>query len=173
MLLQKSTEGRAGVVNTQDSTSNSERDIFCRLTRNRHVGRHGLFAAFEPAESIRRGDAIGSRSLQSQQHTHYVVGSVVETDIHHPTDNTLLWDTVRVLTRLVGRLGEAMGQAVPGFRNHTRAARRRMQQIQRMTAQQRQQQQTKKYRELIGITDEVVSGARVARRAAAQLQSQG
>jgi len=26
----------------------------------------------------------------------------VETDIHHPTDNTLLWDTVRVLTRLVG-----------------------------------------------------------------------
>jgi IS5 family transposase len=86
--------------------------------------------------------------------------TVVETDIHHPTDNTLLWDTVRVLTRLVGRLGEAMGQAVPGFRNHTRAARRRMQQIQRMTAQQRQQQQTKKYRELIGITEEVVSGAR-------------
>ena len=86
--------------------------------------------------------------------------TVVETDIHHPTDNTLLWDTVRLLTRLVGRLGEAMGQAVPGFRNHTRAARRRMQQIQRMTAQQRQQQQTKKYRELIGITDEVVSGAR-------------
>jgi len=65
-----------------------------------------------------------------------------------------------VLTRLVGRLGEAMGQAVPGFRNHTRAARRRMQQIQRMTTQQRQQQQTQKYRELIGITEEVVSGAR-------------
>jgi IS5 family transposase len=86
--------------------------------------------------------------------------TVVETDIHPPTDNTLLWDTVRVLTRLVGRLGEALGQAVPGFRNHTRAARRRMQQIQRMTTQQRQQQQTKKYRELIGITEEVVSGAR-------------
>ena len=86
--------------------------------------------------------------------------TVVETDIHHPTDNTLLWDTVRVLTRLVGRLGEAMGQAAPGFGNHTRAARRRMQQIQRMTTQQRQQQQTQKYRELIGITEEVVSGAR-------------
>ena len=25
--------------------------------------------------------------------------TVVETDIHHPTDNTLLWDVVRVLTR--------------------------------------------------------------------------
>ena len=29
--------------------------------------------------------------------------TVVETDIHHPTDNTLLWDVVRVLTRLLGR----------------------------------------------------------------------
>jgi len=85
---------------------------------------------------------------------------VVESNVHYPTDNTLLWDTVRVITRLVGRLGEAVGQAVKGFRNHTRAARRRMQQIQRMTAQQRQEQQTRKYRQLIGITEEVVSGAR-------------
>ena len=89
-----------------------------------------------------------------------VDSTVVQTDIHHPTDSTLLWDTVRVLTRLVGQLGEARGQAVPGFRNHTRAARRRMQQIQRMTPKQRQEQQTKKYRELIGITEEVVRGAR-------------
>jgi transposase, IS5 family len=34
--------------------------------------------------------------------------TVVETDIHHPTDNTLLWDVVRVLTRLVGRLAKAL-----------------------------------------------------------------
>jgi len=34
--------------------------------------------------------------------------TVVETDIHHPTDNTLLWDVVRVLTRLLGRLAEAL-----------------------------------------------------------------
>jgi hypothetical protein len=31
------------------------------------------------------------------------VRPVVETDIHHSTDNTLLWDVVRVLTRLLGR----------------------------------------------------------------------
>lgn len=86
--------------------------------------------------------------------------TVVQTDIHHPTDNTLLWDTVRVVTRLVGQLGEAMGQAVKGFRNHTRVARRRMQQIQRMTPLQRQQQQTRKYSELIAITEEVVNDAR-------------
>jgi len=88
--------------------------------------------------------------------------TVVQTDIHHPTDSTLLWDTVRVLTRLVGNLSEAAGCAIQGFRNHTRAARRRMQQIQRMTPQQRQQQQTQKYRELIDLTQEVIDGARQA-----------
>ena len=34
--------------------------------------------------------------------------TVVETDIHHPTDNTLLWDVVRVVTRWVGRLARAI-----------------------------------------------------------------
>src|SRR2546429_7158516 len=36
--------------------------------------------------------------------------TVVQSDIHHPTDNTLLWDVVRVVTRLVGRLREAVPQ---------------------------------------------------------------
>ena len=34
--------------------------------------------------------------------------TVVQTDIHHPTDNTLLWDVVRVVTRLVSRLAKAL-----------------------------------------------------------------
>ena len=38
--------------------------------------------------------------------------TVVQTDIHHPTDNTLLWDVVRVITRLIGRLGNADELAV-------------------------------------------------------------
>ena len=37
--------------------------------------------------------------------------TVVETDIHHPTDNTLLWDVVRVVTRLVGRLAHGAEDA--------------------------------------------------------------
>src|SRR6059058_296984 len=86
--------------------------------------------------------------------------TVVQSDIHHPTDNTLLWDVVRVVTRLVGRLREAVPQRIQGFSNHTRVARRRMQEIQRMTAKERQERQTKKYRELIGVTEEVVNRAR-------------
>src|SRR6266699_6132906 len=59
--------------------------------------------------------------------------TVVQTDIHHPTDSTLLWDVVRVVTRLVGRLSAAVQQRIQRFRNRTRAARRRMQEVQRMT----------------------------------------
>src|SRR6516164_6410635 len=86
--------------------------------------------------------------------------TVVATDIHHPTDNTLLWDVVRVVTRLVGRLADTIERPIKGFRNRTRAARRRMLAIQRMTTRQRQTQQRGKYRELIGIAEEVVEQAR-------------
>ena len=90
--------------------------------------------------------------------------TVVQTDIHHPTDNTLLWDVVRVVTRLVGQLAEAIARPIKGFRNRTRAARRRMQALQRMTTTQRHERQTSKYRELIGIAEEVVERARAALR---------
>src|SRR5258706_12142295 len=86
--------------------------------------------------------------------------TVVETNIHYPTDGTLLWDSVRTITRLVEELHHKLPKGVQGFTNRTRSARRRMQQIQRMTAQQRQQQQEPKYRELLRITGQVVQSAR-------------
>ena len=87
--------------------------------------------------------------------------TVVQTDIHHPTDNTLLWDVVRVVTRLVGRLAKALERRrIKGFCDRTRSARRRMYEIQRMTTRQRHEQQTGTYRELIGIAEEVVESAR-------------
>src|SRR5260370_16209146 len=88
-----------------------------------------------------------------------VDSTVVQTDVHHPTDNTLLWDVVRVVTRLIGRLAKAVQQRVQGFHNRTRAARRRMQEIQRLTPKQRHERQTEKYRQLIGVTEEVVNSA--------------
>jgi transposase, IS5 family len=86
--------------------------------------------------------------------------TVVQTDIHHPTDNTLLWDVVRVITRLVRRLFKKLGRRVRRFSNHTRAARRRSRQIQRMPPTQRHTQQRKRYRELIALAEEVVQAAR-------------
>ena len=86
--------------------------------------------------------------------------TVVETDIHHPTDSTLLWDTVRVVTRLVGKLGDLLPHGVPGFTNRSRSARRRMQEIQRMTPRERHDRLVPKYRELIRTTEQVVENAR-------------
>ena len=87
--------------------------------------------------------------------------TVVQTDIHHPTDNTLLWDVVRVVTRLVRRLAKALElRQINGFRDRTRSARRRMYEIQRMTTRQRHEQQTRTYRVLIDIAEEVVGNAR-------------
>jgi IS5 family transposase len=86
--------------------------------------------------------------------------TVVETDIHHPTDGTLLWDSARVITRLVGKLDALLPEGVQGFTNRSRSARRRMQEIQRMTPKQRQKYLVPKYRKLLRITEQVVGNAR-------------
>ena len=87
--------------------------------------------------------------------------TVVQSEIHHPTDNTLLADAVRVITRLVQRLGEIVPRAVSLFPNRNRSAKRRSQEIQRLTSRERPTRQTRKYRELIEITQEVVQSAGV------------
>ena len=88
--------------------------------------------------------------------------TVVETDIHHPTDNTLLWDVVRVLTRLIGRLAKALElRRIAGFRDRSRAAHRRMYEIQRMTTRQRQgagSRHIATYRALIAIAESIERG---------------
>ena len=91
-----------------------------------------------------------------------VDSTVVETNIHWPTDATLLWDAVRVLTRLIGRLREIAGKDVPRFPNRRRSARRRMQKLQRMTAAQRESQQVSTYRQLLAIAEEVRGNARLS-----------
>jgi len=47
--------------------------------------------------------------------------TVVETDIHYPTDSSLLGDGVRVLTRVMKRVGEIAGQAGTQLRDRTRS----------------------------------------------------
>lgn len=62
--------------------------------------------------------------------------TVVETNIHHPTDSRLLGDGVRVLGRLLHRAKRGVGQAaeLPAdvFRSRTRSVRRLVQQIHRV-----------------------------------------
>jgi IS5 family transposase len=95
--------------------------------------------------------------------------TVVETDIRHPTDAGLLWDTVRVLTRLLKQLRALVPHQLPRYPKRTRAAKRRMYELQRMTASQREHQQVPKYRELIRIAEETLINARHALEATQQL----
>jgi IS5 family transposase len=92
--------------------------------------------------------------------------TVVETDVHHPTDSSLLWDGVRVVTRAVKRIRSLLPQLGVPFVSHNRQARRRMQEIERLTAKQRQTQQVPKYRQLIKITSQVLDSARKVAEAA-------
>lgn len=56
--------------------------------------------------------------------------TVVESNIHTPSDSSLLWDAVRVLTRLLNRAKEDFGLRQLRFKNHQRVAKRRMLAIQ-------------------------------------------
>jgi transposase, IS5 family len=60
-------------------------------------------------------------------------GTVVETHIHHPTDSTLLYDSVRVLSRTLGKaklvLQATSALARNVFRDRTRSAKRQMKRI--------------------------------------------
>ncbi len=92
--------------------------------------------------------------------------TVVETNIQFPTDSKLLWDCVRVLTRLIERVVKQLPGRSGRFHNRTRFARRRMQELQRMTPLQRRSAQVPTYRALIKVTALVVNNSRAALKAA-------
>ena len=52
--------------------------------------------------------------------------TVVETNVHYPTDSRLLQDGVRVLTRTIQRAGTAMGDPPARVRNRLRSVTRRV-----------------------------------------------
>jgi IS5 family transposase len=93
--------------------------------------------------------------------------TVVETDIRYPRDSGLLWDTVRVLSRLVEHIGEIAPAACATFSRPTRRAKRRMQETGRMRERaQRARTLARKYRDLITVTTEVIEKADAVARTA-------
>ena len=80
----------------------------------------------------------------------------VESNIHHPTDSSLLWDAVRVLTRLMERCRSA-GVKIPGFHNHRRVAKRRMMAI---VNARRKKQRKLAYADLLKTTAKVIGYAK-------------
>ena len=97
-------------------------------------------------------------------------GTVVESNIHHPTDSSLLVDGVRVLSRILGqareviesRAGETQRVAKEVFRNRLRSARKTARVISEATRRRTQkasQQCQQAYRKLVQIAQASVGQA--------------
>jgi IS5 family transposase len=91
--------------------------------------------------------------------------TVVETNVHYPTDSTLLADGVRVITRTVKKISERIEQKTPAIRDRSRSLARRVFQIglqSRQVTERAKKQIQKLYREATRITRAVVRDAEMA-----------
>src|SRR5215210_752793 len=94
-------------------------------------------------------------------------GTVVETNIHHPTDSTLLNDGVRVLSRTLTKprtlLGAATGGAQASLQETTQQARTKMKRIMEVARQKGEvaaEHLKTTYRDLVDLTTTVVERAK-------------
>ena len=89
--------------------------------------------------------------------------TVVETDIHYPTDSALLGDGVRVLTRTMRRIAQIAGAIGTRLRDRTRSVRHRVIEIARASrsrAPQGQERLKSGYAKLLQSTRRVVGQAK-------------
>ena len=93
--------------------------------------------------------------------------TVVESNIHDPKDSNLLWDSVRVLTRLLHRAKEDFGLHA-AFQDHSRRAKRRLLGI--MNSRSKKDRK-KKYADLIKVTNKSIGYAHRAIEAIDQVAS--
>lgn len=89
--------------------------------------------------------------------------TVVETNIHYPTDSTLLSDGVRVLTRVMKKVTEVAGQVGAQLRDRTRSVKHRILEIARASrdkSEKGKQKLTAAYGKLLETTSRVVGQAK-------------
>jgi transposase, IS5 family len=86
--------------------------------------------------------------------------TVVETNIHAPTDSSLLYDGVRVMTRLLGEAQEVSGFSA--WSDHTRRAKRRMLGVQNARTEAKRLQA---YRDLLKMARKTVGYGEAAQEA--------
>ena len=84
--------------------------------------------------------------------------TAVETNIHHPTDSSLLADSLRVMSRSLDRIVQGCQESEFRMVNHARAAKYRVLEIGRAArtfTQAGQEQFKQSYKKLIGLTQKV------------------
>ena len=128
------------------------------------MGRWGLAVGPEVIKQVHerlvkiahdQGVAVGRRMR--------VDTTVVETNIHYPTDSSLLGDGVRVLTRVMKKVTEVAGEAGTALRDRTRSVKRRILEIARASrdkSEKGQQKLSTAYEKLVDVTSRVVGQAK-------------
>jgi IS5 family transposase len=128
------------------------------------MGRWGIAVGPTVIEDLHR------RLIAIAQQQHVVEGrqmrvdtTVVETNIHYPTDSSLLGDGVRVLTRVMKKVTAIAGQVGATLRDRRRSVTRRLWEIGRIArgkGAQRQEKLTRAYRQVVASTSRVVGQAK-------------
>ena len=107
--------------------------------------------------------------------------TVVESNIHYPTDSSLLADGARVLTRTIKRVGKAVGGLETKLRDRLRTIRKKALAI-TLSARQKddraEERRKQTYREMIAVTRNIVNQAKrvieeVSTRRRAQVKALG
>ena len=89
--------------------------------------------------------------------------TVVESNVHYPTDSSLLGDGVRVLTRTMTQVTALAGAVGTTLRDRSRSVKRRLMEIGRIARTKgapRQEQLTRAYQRLFAATSRVVGQAK-------------
>ena len=84
--------------------------------------------------------------------------TVVCSNIHEPSDSSLLWDCVRVLSRILKKIKEDLGVNI-NFRNHSKCAKRRMLSI--LNAKSKKIR-LKQYKDLLKLTKRTINYSKTA-----------
>jgi IS5 family transposase len=102
--------------------------------------------------------------------------TVVETNIHYPTDSSLLGDGVRVLTRVMKKVTQVAGQAGTALRNRTRSIKLKVLAIARASRNKTEsgkQKLKQAYVALLDATSRVVGQAKTFSREIAERVKRG
>ena len=129
-------------------------------------------------------ETLHGRLIAIAQQQHVIDGrkmrldtTVVETNIHYPTDSSLLGDGVRVLTRTMKKVATIAGLVGATLRDRRRSVKHRLLEIGRIARSkgaQRQEQLTRAYQRLLSATSRVVGQAkRFSREIGAGLKRTG
>jgi len=115
-------------------------------------------------------EQLHRRVVQIAQENKIVTGrkmrvdtTVVETDVHYPTDSSLLGDGVRVLTRIMKKVTAVVGKAGTQMRDRSRSAKLKVLAIARASrnkTEQGRQKMKKAYCQLLEITSRVTGQAK-------------